>query len=142
VHGNFYGTPKAPIELALAEGRDVLFDVDVQGTLQLYDAMRADVASVFILPPSAAELARRLERRAEDAPAVIRRRLATAVDELGHWADFDYVLINDDLDRCFAGLQAILAAERLKRTRRPALKALVEVIHSGIAEILARPPQA
>lgn len=139
VHGNFYGTPKAPIDAALAEGRDVLFDIDVQGTAQLYQTMRADVASVFILPPSAAELARRLDRRAEDAPEVIRRRLATAVSELTHWMDFDYVLVNDDLDRCFAELQAILVAERLKRARNLALKGLVETITGGIGAMLNAP---
>lgn len=117
VHGNFYGTPRESVELALEEGRDYLFDIDVQGTLQVCKAMRQDVASVFILPPSIPELLERLRRRAEDDAATIRRRLASASEEIPHWRDFDYVLVNDDLERSFAGLQAILAAERLKRTR-------------------------
>ncbi|MBV9136835.1 MAG: guanylate kinase [Hyphomicrobiales bacterium] len=118
VHGNFYGTPREPVETALATGRDYLFDIDVQGTLQVYQEMRSDVASVFILPPSIPELVERLRRRAEDDEITIRKRLASAADEISHWRDFDYVLVNDDLNRTFAGLQAILAAERLKRSRR------------------------
>ena len=117
VHGNFYGTPRESVETALEAGRDYLFDIDVQGTLQVCQAMRQDVASVFILPPSIPELLERLRRRAEDDAATIRKRLASAAEEIPHWRDFDYVLVNDDLERSFAGLQAILAAERLKRVR-------------------------
>jgi guanylate kinase len=117
VHGNLYGTPRESVETALEAGRDYLFDIDVQGTLQVCQAMRSDVASVFILPPSIPELLERLRRRAEDDTATIRRRLASAAEEIPHWRDFDYVLVNDDLDRSFTGLQAILAAERLKRIR-------------------------
>jgi guanylate kinase len=117
VHGNFYGTPRESVETALEAGRDYLFDIDVQGTLQVCQAMRQDVASVFILPPSIPELLERLRRRAEDDAATIRKRLASAAEEIPHWRDFDYVLVNDDLERSFAGLQAILAAERLKRQR-------------------------
>ena len=117
VHGNFYGTPREPVEAALRAGRDTLFDIDVQGTLQVYQALRPDVASVFILPPSIPELVERLRRRAEDDAATIQKRLGSAAKEIPHWRDFDYVLVNDDLDRSFARLQAILAAERLKRTR-------------------------
>jgi guanylate kinase len=123
VHGNLYGTPREPVETALEAGRDYLFDIDVQGTLQVYQAMRAHVASVFILPPSIPELVERLRRRAEDDPATIQKRLASAAKEIPHWRDFDYVLVNDDLDRAFAGLQAILAAERLKRSRKEAMTA-------------------
>ena len=94
VHGHFYGTPRAPVEDALAKGRDVLFDVDYQGTLQLYKTMREHIVSVFILPPSAAALKSRLERRAEDSPEVIHRRLQTALTELTHWNEFDYVIVN------------------------------------------------
>lgn len=126
VHGNFYGTPRAPVEQQLTSGRDVLFDIDWQGTLQLYAAARSDVVSIFVLPPSAAELRNRLVRRAEDAPEVIAKRLHNARAELGHWVEYDYVIVNDDLDRAFAGLRAILAAERLRRERRPSIGAFVE----------------
>jgi guanylate kinase len=117
VHGNLYGTPRESVETALAAGRDYLFDIDVQGTLQVCQAMREDVATVFILPPSIPELLERLRRRAEDDAATINKRLASAAQEIPHWRDFDYVLVNDDLERSFAGLQAILAAERLRRRR-------------------------
>jgi guanylate kinase len=120
VHGNFYGTPREPVETALEAGRDCLFDIDVQGTLQVYRAMRTDVASVFILPPSIPELVERLRRRAEDDAVTIQKRLASATEEIPHWRDFDYVLVNADLDRTFTALQAILAAERLKRSREEA----------------------
>jgi guanylate kinase len=127
VHGNFYGTPRQPVEAALQAGRDYLFDIDVQGTLQVYQEMRSDVASVFVLPPSIPELVGRLRRRAEDDEITIQKRLASAADEIAHWRDFDYVLVNDDLNRTFAELRAILAAERLKRSRRePAIELLAD----------------
>jgi guanylate kinase len=137
VHGNLYGTPRAPVDQALAEGRDVLFDVDYQGTLQLYEAMREDIVSVFILPPSAAALKARLERRAEDAPEVIRRRLETARVELKHWAQFDHVILNDDLDASFATLKCILAAARSTRRRNPALGSTAERISQDLETMLA-----
>jgi guanylate kinase len=118
VHGNFYGTPRRPVEKALNAGNDVLFDIDWQGAKQLYEKMRADVVSVFVLPPSARELKSRLERRAEDSADVIRRRLRNAAQEIPHWAEYDYVLINRDLDRSFRDLRHILAAERAKRRGR------------------------
>jgi guanylate kinase len=118
VHGNFYGTPQRPVEKALAAGHDVLFDIDWQGAKQLYEKMRADVVSVFVLPPSARELKSRLERRAEDSGDVIRGRLKNAAEEIPHWAEYDYVLINRDLDRSFRDLRAILRAERAKRRGR------------------------
>jgi guanylate kinase len=117
VHGNFYGTPRAPVEKALTAGQDVLFDIDWQGTRQLYREARADVASVFILPPSIADLRARLARRAEDDEAAVRRRLANAIHELSHWKEYDYVLVNEDLNRCFGQLKTILAAERLQRQK-------------------------
>ena len=117
VHGNLYGTPRESVETALDAGRDYLFDIDVQGTLQVCQAMREVVASVFVLPPSIPELLERLRRRAEDDAATIGKRLASAAQEIPHWRDFDYVLVNDDLERSFAGLQAILAAERQTRKR-------------------------
>jgi guanylate kinase len=118
VHGNFYGTPRRAVERALTGGLDVLFDIDWQGAQQLYDKMRADVVSVFVLPPSAGELKARLERRAEDSGGTIRRRLKNAAKEIPHWAEYDYVLINRDLDRSFRDLRHILAAERAKRRGR------------------------
>jgi guanylate kinase len=136
VHGNFYGTPRESVETALATGRDYLFDIDVQGTLQVCQAMRDDVACVFILPPSIPELLERLRRRAEDDAATITRRLASAAQEISHWRDFDYVIVNDDLERSFAGLQAILAAERMKRKRgEPAFGALAEELLNDLARL-------
>jgi guanylate kinase len=130
VHGNYYGTPREPVETALAAGRDMLFDIDWQGTQQLYAKMRADVVSVFVLPPSASELKARLERRAEDSGDVITRRLRNAAEEIPHWNEYDYVLVNRDLDKSFARLRAILTAERLKRVLKPNL-------HGFVAELLA-----
>ena len=126
VHGNFYGTPREPVETALAEGRDVLFDIDWQGTQQLYATMRDDVVSVFVLPPTANELKYRLERRAEDLPDVIARRLKNAADEIPHWEEYDYVLVNRDLDKSFARLRGILTAERLKRVRKEDIQEFVD----------------
>ncbi|WP_372424654.1 guanylate kinase [Salinarimonas chemoclinalis] len=137
VHGNYYGTPRAPVEAALGQGRDILFDIDVQGTLQLYETMRPDVASVFILPPSIAELEKRLARRAEDDHATIRRRLRTALGEIERWRDYDYVLVNDDLERTFHDLEAILKAERVRRTRRESLAPLIDTLTRDLAEVLA-----
>lgn len=117
VHGNLYGTPRKPVEASLNEGQDVLFDIDWQGTKQIKAKMRKDVVSVFILPPSMAELKSRLERRAEDSPETIARRLANARDEIAQWALYDYLIVNDDLERAYHNVRAILAAERLKRER-------------------------
>jgi len=125
VHGNFYGTPREPVESALAQGRDVLFDIDWQGTRQLLDKMRADVVTVFVLPPSAAELKARLERRAEDSAAVIAQRLKSAAEEIAHWREYDYVLVNRDLNESFARLRSILNAERLRRVKLPDLEYFV-----------------
>jgi guanylate kinase len=135
VHGNFYGTPREPVEKALASGHDVLFDIDWQGTQQLYDKMRADVVSVFVLPPSAAELKSRLERRAEDSAEVITRRLRNAGEEIPHWREYDYILVNRDLDKSFARLRSILTAERLKRVHMPALEAYVEELLAELKRI-------
>jgi guanylate kinase len=115
VHGNRYGTPRAPVEKFLRQGKDVLFDIDWQGTLQLYRSARPDVVSVFVLPPSVSELRARLERRAEDNQEIVQQRLRNAVAELDHWREYDYLLVNDDLDRSFRALKAILAAERARR---------------------------
>ena len=121
VHGNFYATPREPAERAMAEGRDMLFDIDWQGAKQLREKMRGDIVSVFILPPSMAELKARLKRRAEDQEAVIETRLKNARDEIEHWTEYDFVVINDDLDRAFTEVKAIISAERLRRDRRPGL---------------------
>ncbi len=118
VHGHFYGTPYEPVQKAMDEGRDMLFDIDWQGALQMFEAARADIVSIFILPPSMEELRNRLIRRAEDAEDVINRRLENARVEMQHWSEYQYPLINDDLDICFADVKAILRAERLHRDRR------------------------
>ncbi|KQQ30667.1 guanylate kinase [Methylobacterium sp. Leaf123] len=126
VHGNFYGTPRRPVEKTLSQGRDMIFDIDYQGTRQVRQRLQDDVVTVFILPPSFAELRNRLERRAEDAPETIERRLANARNEMQRWSEYDYVIVNDDLDESFRALQSILAAERLKRTRRTGLPGFVD----------------
>ncbi|RAI41597.1 guanylate kinase [Rhodoplanes roseus] len=137
VHGNCYGTPREPVEQALAAGRDVLFDIDWQGTRQLYEAMRDDVVSVFVLPPSAAELKARLERRAEDSEDIIVKRLRNAAEEIAHWPEYDYVLVNRDLDKSFKRLQSILTAERLKRVHRADMESFVDGLLDGLREITA-----
>jgi guanylate kinase len=126
VHGNLYGTPRKPVEQVLADGKDMMFDIDWQGTKQICEKMRADVVSVFILPPSMAELKARLERRAEDTPDVIERRLRNAREEIAQWSSYDYVLINDDLQRTFAELTATLSAERLRRDRQTGLQGFID----------------
>ncbi len=132
VHDNFYGTPREPVETALAEGRDVLFDIDWQGTQQLYASMRSDVVSVFVLPPTAEELKLRLERRAEDNPDIITRRLKNAAEEIPHWEEYDYVLVNRDLDKSFMRLRGILTAERLKRVHRDDIQGFVDTLLSDL----------
>ena len=121
VHGNSYGTPREPVEVAMAQGRDMLFDIDWQGAQQLQDKMSADVVSIFILPPTMTELQSRLTRRAEDSTEVIATRLKNAREEIGHWGEYDFVVVNDDLDRAFASVRAIIEAERLRRDRRHGL---------------------
>ncbi|MCK0208748.1 guanylate kinase [Starkeya koreensis] len=135
VHGNFYGTPREAVESALIAGKDVLFDIDYQGTLQLYDKMRSDIVGVFILPPSATELKTRLERRAEDASGVIEKRLKNARTEIAHWEHYDYVLVNEDLGETFRSLEAILAAERLRRERQLGLPPIVERLDQELAAL-------
>jgi guanylate kinase len=135
VHGNCYGTPREPVEAALKAGRDMLFDIDWQGTLQLYEKMRSDVVSVFVLPPSAEELKHRLERRAEDSGEVIARRLRNAAEEIPHWNEYDYVLVNRDLDKSFVRLRAILTAERLKRVLKPNLESFVGELLAELKKI-------
>ena len=139
VHSNFYGTPRAPVEHALNEGRDVLFDIDWQGTLQLYDKVRSDVVSVFVLPPTADELRGRLIRRAEDTPDIVQRRLRNALEEIPHWREYDYVLVNQDLGESLTRLRAILTAERLKRVRQQDIENFADVLVSDLRKITLSP---
>lgn len=132
VFDNRYGTPTKPVMEALAGGRDVLFDIDWQGTQQLREKARSDLVTVFILPPSVAELERRLHTRAQDDDETIRRRMAKAADEMSHWAEYDYVVINSDFERAFADVKAILAAERLKRERQPGLSDFVRGLQAKL----------
>ena len=132
VFNNYYGTPVKPVMDALAQGRDVLFDIDWQGTQQLREKARNDLVSVFVLPPSIPELERRLKARAQDDYETIRRRMAKAADEMSHWAEYEYVVINRDIELAFADVQAILAAERLKRERQPGLSDFVRGLQSKL----------
>ncbi|MDJ0936907.1 MAG: guanylate kinase [Kiloniellales bacterium] len=128
VFGHLYGTPKAPVEAALSAGCDVLFDVDWQGTQQLAERARDDLVSVFILPPSTAELEQRLRSRARDPEDVVQARMAKAADEMSHWAEYDYVIVNRDLEDSIVEVQAILSAERLRRERQVGLGAFVKTL--------------
>jgi guanylate kinase len=132
VFGNCYGTPRKLVEKALKDGRDVLFDIDWQGTQQLRERARDDLVSVFILPPSGLELERRLNSRAQDDAKTIRARMAKAGDEMSHWAEYDYIVVNRDLDGAFDDIRAILAAERLKRERQPGLSAFVRGLRAEL----------
>ena len=126
VFDHYYGTPRGPVETALAAGRDMLFDIDWQGAQQLAEAVRDDLVSVFILPPSTAELERRLHSRAQDSDAVVARRMAEAADEMSHWDAYSYIVINDDLEESVRGARAVLAAERLSRQRQIGLGEFVK----------------
>jgi guanylate kinase len=131
VHGNYYGTPRDAVDKAMGEGRDMLFDIDYQGGQQLMETARADVVSIFILPPSMTELKSRLIRRAEDAEEVIAKRLTNAIEEISHWREYDYVVVNEDLDKAFHQVQSILTAERLRRDRRPGLFEFEDTLVNG-----------
>jgi guanylate kinase len=126
VFGNRYGTPRAPVISALEMGRDVLFDIDWQGTQQLKQQARDDLASVFVVPPSKSELERRLRIRAQDSEDVVRQRMAKASDELSHWAEYDYLLMNDDIQHALGQLEEILRVERSRRSRQPGLAKFVQ----------------
>jgi len=132
VHGNYYGTPREAVEQWLEQGLDVLFDIDWQGARQIREAIPDDVVSIFVLPPSAAELRHRLERRAEDAPEVIANRLTNARTELERWNEYDYVIVNDDLQRAYGGLKAIVGGERLRRDRMSGLADFVAGLRDGL----------
>jgi len=132
VFDHLYGSPKEPIKEALKDGRDTLFDIDWQGTQQLEYAFRTDLVLIFILPPSMKELDRRLHERGTDSDEIIAGRMRRAASEIGHWAEYDYVLINEDMNKCLADVRAIIAAERLRRERQPYLLSFVR-------ELVARP---
>ncbi|HEY9345745.1 MAG TPA: guanylate kinase [Inquilinus sp.] len=132
VFGNGYGTPRAPVEAALAAGRDVIFDIDWQGTQQLAQKVRTDLVSVFVLPPTVEALEQRLRARAQDSDEVIASRMAKAADEMSHWPEYDYAVINRDLDASIAQVQAILAAERLRRSRQTGLPDFVRSLQAKL----------
>ncbi len=131
VFDNYYGTPRAPVMTALSEGRDMLFDIDWQGTQQLAAASREDLVSVFILPPSTRDLENRLLKRAQDSADVVAARMAKAADEMSHYPEYDYVLVNSNLDQAVAEVGAILRAERLRRTRQDGLTGFVKRLRAG-----------
>ena len=135
VFGNFYGTPQLPVEMAIEEGRDVLFDIDWQGAQQIQNsALGPHTLSIFILPPSIAELRRRLVSRGQDKPEVIAKRMRKSWDEISHWGEYDYVLINDDLDETEARLKSIVTAARLKRIQQPQLNRHVQSLFREFEE--------
>jgi len=131
VFGHYYGTPRAPVEEALAQGRDMLFDIDWQGTQQLVEALPKDLVRVFILPPSTRELERRLKLRAQDSAAEVARRMAKAADEMSHWAEYDYVIVNREIEESVRQVQSILTAERLRRERQVGLHEFVKALREG-----------
>ncbi|MTI17611.1 guanylate kinase [Rhodobacteraceae bacterium RKSG542] len=141
VHGNSYGTPRELVENSLSDGSDVLFDIDIAGTFQLYDKMREDVVSIFILPPSIAEMRARLTKRAEDSEEVILKRMKTAVSEMSEWKKYDYVVINDDLDRAYDAVRSILKAERLRRKRIPSLEPLIDAMVEDLQDVVDQSKQ-
>jgi guanylate kinase len=132
VFDNYYGTTRKPVEDALAAGRDVLFDVDWQGAASLRDQAKNDVVTVFILPPTAADLEQRLNERAQDSPETVRRRMLGASNEIQHWDEYDYVVINHDIDCSVEAVRVILAAERLRRTRLTGLKQFVKKLQTEL----------
>ncbi|WP_422028573.1 guanylate kinase [Pyruvatibacter mobilis] len=132
VFDNYYGTPRGPVEEALSNGKDVLFDIDWQGTQQLKENAREDVVSIFILPPSTQELERRLHTRAQDSAEIVAKRMAKAADEMSHWAEYDYIIVNQDLDKSRTQIRAILDAERLKRPRQTGLGGFVKGLREGL----------
>jgi guanylate kinase len=137
VFGNYYGSPRAPVETAIAQGCDVLFDIDWQGAQQIRNSVLGRFTlSIFILPPSIAELRRRLIARGQDAPEVIARRMEKSWDEISHWDGYDFVLVNDDLDQTFVRLTTIVAATRLRREQQPGLVDHVRVLQSQFEELI------
>ena len=135
VHSNLYGTPRKPVMDALVRGEDVLFDIDWQGARQLRESASADLVRVFVLPPSVPELAKRLTVRASDSADVIKARMAEAINEISHWAEYDYVIVNADLERSIGELHTILRAERVRRDRQVGLSAFARALQEGLARI-------
>lgn len=135
VHGNFYGTPSEPVEKQLSAGRDVLVDIDWQGADQMAKSCGADLVRIFILPPSAEELHERLKRRAQDTTEVINKRLRNAIAEIAHWSDYDYVIVNHDLQESVAAAKAILLAEKFRRQRQPGLDSFVSDLQGGLSRL-------
>jgi guanylate kinase len=131
VFGNYYGTPCGPVDDALNAGKDMLFDIDWQGTQQLRDKGRADLVTVFILPPSTRDLEKRLLTRAQDTKEIVAQRMARAADEMSHWAEYDYVVVNSDIGTSLTNLKAILTAERLKRERQVGMSGFVKALREG-----------
>jgi guanylate kinase len=131
VFGNSYGTPRKPVEEALAAGRDIVGDVDWQGTQQLAKSVPNDLVSVFVLPPSIVSLEARLRTRAQDSAAVVASRMAKSSEELSHWPEYDYVIVNSDVEECVGQVRAIVAAERLRRARQPGLSDFVDQLRAG-----------
>ena len=131
VFGNYYGTPRGPVDDALNAGKDMLFDIDWQGTQQLRDKGRADLVTVFILPPSTRDLEKRLLTRAQDTKEIVAQRMAKAADEMSHWAEYDYVVVNSDIGTSLTNLKAILTAERLKRERQVGMSGFVKALREG-----------
>ena len=132
VFDNYYGTPKGPVEEALSAGRDVMFDIDWQGTQQLEESASSDLVKVFILPPSGHELEKRLNTRAQDPPDVVAGRMAKASDEISHYAEYDYIIVNDDVEKALKELTAILVAERVRRERRVGLRTFVQQLQQAL----------
>lgn len=132
VFENYYGTPKGPVEEALSAGRDVMFDIDWQGTQQLEESASNDLVKVFILPPSGHELEKRLNTRAQDPPDVVAGRMAKASDEISHYAEYDYIIVNDDVEKALKELTAILVAERVRRERRVGLRTFVQQLQQAL----------
>jgi guanylate kinase len=132
VFGNCYGTPRQPVDAALKVGRDMLFDIDWQGTQQLREKVAKDVVSIFVLPPTVPDLEQRLQSRAQDSDDVIRGRMAKAAAEMSHWAEYDYVVINADVECAFSDVRSILAAERLRRERQTGLTVFVRNLQAGL----------
>ena len=136
VHGNLYGTPRLDVERALSAGKDVIFDIDWQGTLQLYDRARADIVSVFVLPPSATELHARLTRRAEDSEEVIARRLANAREEIRHWRSYDHVVVNENFDVAFERIRGIVERSRADRAQESRARAHAEALEASLGDLI------
>ncbi len=131
VFDNYYGTPRGPVEAVLRAGKDIVFDIDWQGAQQLAQEARQDLVSVFILPPSTEELDRRLHARAQDPAEIVAKRMARAPDEMSHWAEYDFIIVNNDVEESVAQVQAIVAAERLRRQRQVGLSEFVKHLQEG-----------